>query len=563
MRPRTPRLPGRARVRAEEASAAADERAARPRGTRAPRSVGASGSELRVVRALRGMRRVTLVAAVAVLAVAGGSARADVFEVAPESAALPLVLPSAGDAEPAGLAAPARGVDRTGRSPRRRSRIPSSSPSGVARAPRTASRGRCSPRSTRSSRTSAGTWARARRARSAGCSSCPTPGCAGAPTRTVTASPTPGTRGRDLLGRALSRRGGRGHRPRRGVFAYNHAQWYVDDVLDLAALFGRGAVDIAFTRPRLRLEDGQEQRGRRGERGAAGGRAARADAAPARVRRSSSPTRARHRAPLRPARGAEGGPSRRVAAVDAANRVEVAPQLTLGEARARARGAAAAASFAPFAAALLGRADAAGSYVFPVGGGPYVVSVSTPITTTPRRTSRPPKGAPLFALADASCSLVDDSRCGIGFTLQTADGLGWTYCHLAYLDADRGRGAALAAGCPSASSARRPLHRPAPAPRPRVADALPAGQAMVPGVRRHRVPLAGRADRPVRGAARLRRRSVSRMSERGRHRVLQPLQGAEFRPFCRLKAGMTADGSACSSRLPCFGVVRVARDRAG
>ncbi len=61
----------------------------------------------------------------------------------------------------------------TGRHRRcRRSRSPALDSSGAAPAPPTGSRGRCSPRSTRSSRTSGATWGRARRAPSAGCSSC-------------------------------------------------------------------------------------------------------------------------------------------------------------------------------------------------------------------------------------------------------------------------------------------------------------------------------------------------------------------------------------------------------
>ena len=65
---------------------------------------------------------------------------------------------------------------------------------GSAPALPTGSRGRCSPRSTRSSPTSGATWARARPVPSAGCSSCPTPGCAGVPTGTATGSPIRGTR---------------------------------------------------------------------------------------------------------------------------------------------------------------------------------------------------------------------------------------------------------------------------------------------------------------------------------------------------------------------------------
>ena len=47
----------------------------------------------------------------------------------------------------------------------------------------------------------------------------------------------------------------------RAVFAYNHADWYVDDVLELAAMFGQGSigVDVVFTLDRLgiALEEAQ------------------------------------------------------------------------------------------------------------------------------------------------------------------------------------------------------------------------------------------------------------------------------------------------------------------
>ena len=78
---------------------------------------------------------------------------------------------------------------------RRAARCPSPRCAASGRRPATptASPGRCSPRSTRSRRTSGRTSGRARPEPSAGCSSCPRPGRAGASTRTATASPTPTT----------------------------------------------------------------------------------------------------------------------------------------------------------------------------------------------------------------------------------------------------------------------------------------------------------------------------------------------------------------------------------
>ena len=60
-----------------------------------------------------------------------------------------------------------------------------------------------------------------------------------------------------------------------------------------------------------------------------------------------------------------------------------------------------------------------------------------------------PEGSPVYALADAT--VVDswtapDPRCGIGMTIDTADGQEWTYCHLSYLAPEVSPGAQLLAG---------------------------------------------------------------------------------------------------------------------
>ena len=76
---------------------------------------------------------------------------------------------------------------------------------------------------------------------SAGCSSCRTPGCAGGWTPTATASPTRGIpRTPSSPRRATSLPPGAHDDISRAIFAYNHAQWYVDEVLSLAADFDRG-----------------------------------------------------------------------------------------------------------------------------------------------------------------------------------------------------------------------------------------------------------------------------------------------------------------------------------
>jgi murein DD-endopeptidase MepM/ murein hydrolase activator NlpD len=92
-----------------------------------------------------------------------------------------------------------------------------------------------------------------------------------------------------------------------------------------------------------------------------------------------------------------------------------------------------------------------GGYVFPVGGGPGVVSASHTHHDYPAVDIAAPSGSPLYALADGEVvsSWTDpNNRCGIGFTYQAFDGQVWTYCHLAVLDPAVVAGAQLKAGTP-------------------------------------------------------------------------------------------------------------------
>ena len=108
-----------------------------------------------------------------------------------------------------------------------------------------------------------------------------------------------------------------------------------------------------------------------------------------------------------------------------------------------------AASFAPAAGSLLAAPAYDGTYVFPVGGGPSVVSVSHRHHDYPAADIAAPEGTPVYALADATVERswqYPSGRCGIGLTMSTADGQSWTYCHLSYLDAAVTAGAVLLAG---------------------------------------------------------------------------------------------------------------------
>ena len=247
----------------------------------------------------------------------------------------------------------------------------------------------------------------------------------------------------------------------RAVFAYNHAQWYVDEVLALAADFGSGAgFDFGSTGPGavFRLDDLQRQM--------AVARSAVAHAREAmprlerRVGRSSDTqlrlelkagnpkiSTAEFRdleARIRGLERQQGRDRRRIEERRAAVAAGLAKLQSL-------KSDLAAASVAAPATASLGGALSSGDYVFPVGGGPDVVSVGHTHHDYPAADIVAPEGSPLYALAD---SVVLDSypdgsgRCGIGFKLQLENGVVYVYCHLSYLEPAVVPGAALAAGAP-------------------------------------------------------------------------------------------------------------------
>jgi murein DD-endopeptidase MepM/ murein hydrolase activator NlpD len=236
----------------------------------------------------------------------------------------------------------------------------------------------------------------------------------------------------------------------RGIFAYNHAQWYVDDVLQLAAVFGGGGgADAVFSLDRMAiaLEDAQKQVASLSEQ-----------LAVAESRENELTSRAdalAHQAAEldqlisdripKEAAAFQADQERAAAAAEVARlRGELAQaQLTLEDARTGAHSA----SFAPAAAALLRMPTRADGYVFPVGGGPGLVSVGHRHHDYPAADIAAPAGAPVFALADALVlTLVDDARCGTGLSLRSLDGLDWVYCHLSFRDPGLQAGALVTAG---------------------------------------------------------------------------------------------------------------------
>jgi murein DD-endopeptidase MepM/ murein hydrolase activator NlpD len=257
----------------------------------------------------------------------------------------------------------------------------------------------------------------------------------------------------------------------RAIFAYNHAGWYVRDVLELAQVFAAGggfdpSLGSSFA-PSL---------------GASGpGAVFRADDIEKRLAKARRVVNREQRDVLRVERNVQdldtqileaqqraGDPSlsdlefqaveeevtllvleqeRAVAAV-ARERAELDEAAALVE---TLRQEASAITFSRPVSNGLGQAQFAGDYVFPVGGGPEVVSVSRTHHDYPAADIAAPEGAPLYALADSFVTRTYPTpagRCGIGFELQLENGQHYLYCHLSYLETHVVPGAALSAGTP-------------------------------------------------------------------------------------------------------------------
>jgi len=235
----------------------------------------------------------------------------------------------------------------------------------------------------------------------------------------------------------------------RAVFAYNHADWYVQEVLQLANLYGSGG-DIAFSLDRLQanLDAARNAAAQAGERLiAAREQATRASGVVARwQKRAAHETLLSDRLADQQQAGLA-GERRDVATARVAQlqKALAALQLKL----AQAQQASAASTFDPAASQVLGGPSYSGGYVFPVGGGPGVVTASHTHHDYPAVDIDAPEGSPEYALADSTVLrawTTPDPRCGIGFTLRAFDGQVWTYCHMSALDATVVPGATLKAG---------------------------------------------------------------------------------------------------------------------
>ncbi len=223
---------------------------------------------------------------------------------------------------------------------------------------------------------------------------------------------------------------------KRAIYSYNHADWYVNEVLSIAKLFGSAGSGGTF-----QLDQMQES--------LASAQQALADAssqlATAQgVERAIDRVYERRLAKVSSARLLSDQLAAQRRAVltgvrrDGAAAAVAQAQALVDEARTaldRARIDSQAASFSPGAGTLLGAPAYDGGWVFPVGGGPSLVSVSHFHHDYPAADIAAPEGSPVYALAHGVVTeLVEDSLCGTGFEYQTGDGQTWVYCHLSYRD---------------------------------------------------------------------------------------------------------------------------------
>ena len=236
----------------------------------------------------------------------------------------------------------------------------------------------------------------------------------------------------------------------RAVFSYNHADWYVQEVLDLARVYGNGTVAQTAD-----LQQVQQALDEARSRVVAANKVLAAATGRQRQLRSVSArlhARTNEAALLSDRLAAQRRAVQFDVQLDSARSAVEAAQNSLEQAQSGLRAAqqkAEAPSFSPAVGSLMGAPSYNGGWVFPVGGGPEAVSAAHTHHDYPAVDIAAPQGSPVYALSNAvvlNAWHEADARCGIGMTVRTQDGQTWTYCHLAVLYPSISDGVSLAAG---------------------------------------------------------------------------------------------------------------------
>jgi murein DD-endopeptidase MepM/ murein hydrolase activator NlpD len=234
----------------------------------------------------------------------------------------------------------------------------------------------------------------------------------------------------------------------RAIFAYNHAQWYVDEVLRLAEQYGLGSggsgSSIVFSPQGLQATTSVNRSAVEAQLATATEKAkALARRYSALERRAAAVALLSDRLLLQQRLGQLG------MRLDSARAAVAQLKALLASPQAAVSAQQPSLSYGPSLGSGLTSQASVDGYVFPVGGGADVVSVSHGHHDYPAADIAAPQGAPVYALSDAvvlASWSAPDAVCGIGLTVQTRDGKVWTYCHLSYLDPTAAQGAVLSAG---------------------------------------------------------------------------------------------------------------------
>ncbi|MGZ4360247.1 MAG: lytic murein transglycosylase [Gaiellaceae bacterium] len=234
------------------------------------------------------------------------------------------------------------------------------------------------------------------------------------------------------------------------VYSYNHAQWYVNEVVSLAQVFGSDpSVTFELDGLQISLQHAEQRLARA---------SVRLNQAASAARALRSTQRALDLRAQRTALVSDRGPLRMRAVQVSAQAAQVEARLPgLRDLVERARSALAvarrqalSASFNPVTAPLLASPSyGSGGYVFPVGGGASNISVAQTHHDYPAADIAAPTGSPVYALTNAVVTNAwegIDPSCGIGLTMRADDGQVWTYCHLSYREPSVRAGARLPAG---------------------------------------------------------------------------------------------------------------------